>query len=101
MSLKTLKRADLSDAVHQKVGLSRRDSSRFVDAVIETMIERLVAGEAVGISGFGVFETRDKEPRMGRNPKTGAPLPILARRVAVFRPSDLLKAGVDERMRDG
>lgn len=98
--MKTLTRADLGEAVHKDMGLSRLESARFVDAVIETIAERLAAGEAVRISGFGVFEPRDKGPRMGRNPKTRLPAPIPARRVAVFRPSNRLKAGVNERMRN-
>ncbi len=98
--MKAVTRADLAGSIYREVGLSRRDSARFVEAVMETIAERLTAGEAVNISGFGVFEPRDKGPRMGRNPKTGEPAPIAARRVAVFRPSLLLTTAMNERRPD-
>ena len=87
----TVTRADLSEAVCREIGLSRRETSEFVESVLELISERLVAGEAVKISGFGTFTLRDKEPRLGRNPRTGESAPISARRVVVFRPSSLLK----------
>ena len=93
-----LTRANLRDAVHEEVGLSHREAEQFVDVVIETICERLVAGETVKISGFGTFVPRGKGPRMGRNPKTGEPARISARRVAVFRPSRILQTGVSERL---
>ena len=96
--MKALKRVDLTDAVHREVSLSWLESARFVDAVIEEIREALAAGEPVMISGFGSLETRDKGPRMGRNPKTGDPAAIPARRVAVFRLSRILKAGMNGRM---
>ena len=86
----TVTRSELRDAVYEEVGLSRRDAAEFVDSVLETIAERLAAGEAVKISGFGTFRLRDKGPRMGRNPKTGEEARIPARRVVVFRPSHVL-----------
>lgn len=94
--MKTLTRVDLTDAVYREVGLSRRESARFVHEVIQTITEQLAAGEQVRIWGFGSSELRNKGPRMGRNPKTGEPAPISARRVAVFRPSRILKNSVNE-----
>ena len=64
-------RADLTDAVHKEIGLPRRDAKALVDTVIETIAERLEAGEVVKISSFGSFTVRDKGLRVGRNPKTG------------------------------
>ena len=87
----TVTRADLSEAVCREIGLSRRETSEFVESVLELISDRLAAGEAVKISGFGTFTLRDKEPRMGRNPRTGESAPISARRIVVFRPSLLLK----------
>ena len=96
----TVTRADLSEAIHNETGLSRSDTSEFVDLVLELISERLAAGEAVKISGFGTFTLRDKKERVGRNPKSGEPAPISARRVVVFKPSLLLKRrtnrGMDE-----
>ena len=62
----------------------------------ETIAERLAAGDTVKISSFGTFMVRDKGPRMGRNPKTGEPAPVSPRRVAVFRPSGILKRQVEK-----
>ena len=92
----TVTRADLSEAVCREIGLSRRETSEFVESVLELISDRLAVGEAVKISGFGTFTLRDKEPRMGRNPRTGEPAPISARRVVAFRPSSLLKKRIDE-----
>ena len=88
-------RASLTEAVWREVGLPRAEAERFVEAVIETLAERLSAGEEVKIVNFGRFSVRAKGPRVGRNPKTGVPAPIAARRVVVFRPSRTLKNRVN------
>ncbi|MDP3385222.1 MAG: HU family DNA-binding protein, partial [Phenylobacterium sp.] len=67
----TLTRADLCEAVHDEVGLSRQDCATLVERTLELMIQALEAGEQVKLSGFGVFQVRAKRARMGRNPKTG------------------------------
>ena len=90
----TVTRAGLSSAVQGETGLSQHDARELVDSVIETIAERLAAGEPVGISGFGAFDVRDKRERTGRNPKTGKEWPIAARRVVTFRASANLKARV-------
>ena len=92
----TVTRADLTDAVHREIGLPRRDSAALVDTVIETIAERLEAGEDVKISSFGRFTVRDKGMRIGRNPKTGKPVPILPRRVVAFRASGVLKLRIND-----
>ena len=94
----TVTRADLSEAVLREIGLSRRESAKFVDSIIDAIADRLEAGEAVKISGFGTFTLRDKGERLGRNPKTGEPAPIPARRVVVFKPSAVLKRRTAEGM---
>ena len=91
MSNKTLTRMDLTEAVFREVGLSRSESSALVDSVLEHVSDALVRGEQVKISSFGTFSTRDKNARIGRNPKTGEEVPISPRRVLSFRPSHLLK----------
>ena len=95
MAGKTLTRADLTEAVHKKVGLSRAESADLVRSAIDLICDALVAGENVKISSFGTFLVRDKKGRMGRNPKTGEEVPIAPRRVLVFRPSQLMKARVN------
>ena len=91
MSEKTLTRMDLSEAVFREVGLSRNESSELVEAVLQHMSDALAAGETVKISSFGTFSVRDKNERIGRNPKTGEEVPITPRRVLSFRPSHLMK----------
>jgi integration host factor subunit alpha len=87
----TLTRADLSDALHREVGLSRTDSSRLVEQILAHMCEALSNGENVKISGFGSFILRDKGERIGRNPKTGVEVPIAPRRVLTFRASQMMR----------
>tara|TARA_Y100001001_G_C7741445_1_gene214505 strand:+ start:193 stop:486 length:294 start_codon:yes stop_codon:yes gene_type:complete len=91
MSDQTLTRADLADAIYQDVGLSRNESSDLIEALIEEICTALIDGETVKISGFGSFSVREKNARMGRNPKTGEEIPIDPRRVLVFRASHVLK----------
>ena len=97
----TLTRADLTDAVHREIGLPRRDAAALVDTLIETIAERLEAGEDVKISLFGRFTVRGKGLREGRNPKTGEPVPILPRRVVAFRASAVLKQRIKDVMGGG
>lgn len=96
MSDNTITRAQLSEAVYQEVGLSRNRSSDLLEAVLEEVAEALAQGEAVKISSFGSFAVRSKGQRIGRNPKTGEEVPILPRRVLVFRPSQLLKKKIND-----
>lgn len=95
MSGKTVTRADLSEAVYHKVGLSRTESSSLVEAVLSEICDCLASGENVKLSSFGSFVVRDKGRRIGRNPKTGVEVPIEPRRVMVFKPSNVLKARIN------
>jgi integration host factor subunit alpha len=92
-------RADLSEAVYQEVGLSRNESADLVEMVLDEICDALVQGEPVKISSFGSFSVREKGQRMGRNPKTGEEVPILPRRVLVFRASHVLKNHINKAMR--
>ncbi len=94
MAARTVPRANLSEAVYQEVGLSRRESAELVDSVLHEISDALVRGEAVKVSSFGSFLIRQKGERVGRNPKTGEEAPILPRRVLVFRASPALKERV-------
>ncbi|WP_109808259.1 integration host factor subunit alpha [Sphingosinithalassobacter portus] len=87
----TLTRADLSEALHREVGLSRADSAQMVEQILEHMCEALAEGQNVKISGFGSFILRDKGERIGRNPKTGVEVPIAPRRVLTFRASQMMR----------
>lgn len=92
MEGRTITRADLSESVFQEVGLSRNESSDLVETILGEVVEALARGESVKISSFGSFTVRDKGQRVGRNPKTGQEVPILPRRVLVFRASNVLKS---------
>jgi integration host factor subunit alpha len=94
---KTVTRADLHEAVYQKVGLSRKESAALVNLVLKEVADCLERGELVNLSGFGSFVVHQKGDRVGRNPKTGEEVPILARRVIVFRPSAVLKQRIQPR----
>jgi integration host factor subunit alpha len=85
-------KAEIIDSVHDKVGgFSRKESAEVVDAVFATMKDSLSSGDKVKISGFGNFVVRSKKERVGRNPQTGQPIPICARHVLTFKPSQVLK----------
>jgi len=88
----TITRSQLSEAVYQEVGLSRNESAELLEAVLSEVSDALARGEPVKISSFGSFTVRQKGQRIGRNPKTGEEVPILPRRVLVFRPSQVLKS---------
>ena len=96
MTGSTVTRAQLSEAVYQEVGLSRNESADLVENVLNEISETLVRGETVKISSFGSFWVRQKGQRIGRNPKTGEEVPILPRKVLVFRPSHVLKNKINE-----
>jgi integration host factor subunit alpha len=96
MSGKTLTRADLSEAVHREVGLSRTESAELVKAIIDAVAESVVTGDRVKLSSFGTFMVREKGGRVGRNPKTGQEVPITPRRVLVFRPSQVMKTRIND-----
>jgi integration host factor subunit alpha len=93
--MNTVTRAHLAEKIYTQVGLSRNESADLLETVLERVAARLEAGETVKISGFGTFSVRQKGRRIGRNPKTGQEVPILPRRVLIFRPSHVLKARVN------
>ena len=89
-------RSSLSEAVYKNVGLSRNESSTLVDLVFNEISKSLINGGDVKISSFGTFIVKSKNERIGRNPKTGEEVPISARQVVTFRPSNVLKSEVAE-----
>lgn len=101
MGSKTVTRADLSEAVYQKLRLSRTEASNLVEQVLSEIGDTLVRGDTVKLSGFGTFTVRSKGERLGRNPKTGVEVPIEQRRVMIFKPSELLKAYINGGASDG
>lgn len=86
-----LTKAQLADMLYEQIGLNKRESKDMVEAFFDLMGASLVAGDEVKLSGFGNFQMRVKAPRPGRNPRTGELIPIAARRVVTFHPSQKLK----------
>ncbi len=95
MAARAVTRADLSEAVYQEVGLSRKESAQLVDSVLLEISDALVRGETFKLSSFGSFVVRQKRERVGRNPKTGEEFSIPPRRVLAFRASPALKSRIN------
>ena len=91
-----MNKTDLVAAVAQKTGLTKKDAERVVNATVETITENLVKGEKVQISGFGIFEVKEREARVGRNPRTKESIQIPASRQPAFKASKTLKDSVSK-----
>ncbi len=89
-------KAEIAKIVHERVGLSKKESAQIVEAVLDVVRSSLVNGEDVKLSGFGHFMVRQKHARRGRNPKTGGDITIAPRTVVSFRASQLLKSRLNE-----
>jgi integration host factor subunit alpha len=94
-SVRTVTRADLSETVYRRIGLSRSESAELVQEFLDEICDAAARGETVKLSSFGSFVVRSKSERIGRNPKTGVEVPILPRRVMVFKPSNVLKSRIN------
>ena len=89
-------KSEIAQAVYERLGgFSKKESADLVYIIFETMKETLGRGEKIKISGFGNFVLRDKRKRQGRNPQTGEPIQIDARRVLTFKPSQILKQSLN------
>ncbi len=93
----TLTKAELAELLFKNIeNLNSRESKIIVDDFFEMLRVKLSNGEKIKLSGFGNFQVRQKPTRPGRNPKTGQEIPISARRVVTFHPSQKLKRVVDD-----
>jgi len=90
-----MKKIDIIDDIHGKIGFSKLVSSKIVESVFDIIKEVLQREDKVVISGFGNFVIRNKKARRGRNPQTGDDMEISPRRILMFKPSQVLKAGVN------
>jgi integration host factor subunit alpha len=88
-------KADIVEALYEKVGFSKKEAADLVELVFDTIKGTLAQGQKIKISGFGNFVVREKRSRIGRNPQTGQSIEISARRVLTFRPSQVLRAEVN------
>ena len=89
---KTWTRNDLTEAISDSVGLSLTDSSEIIENIFDFILKELENGKDVKISSFGTFMVKRKNSRIGRNPKTGIEVPIIARNVVSFHSSNVLKS---------
>lgn len=85
--MSTITRVDLANSLKSRFGLTAADSYKMIDIIFSEIEQSLINGEDVKIAGFGTFKILSKSARIGRNPKTGVPAVISARRVATFHPS--------------
>lgn len=84
-------KAGIINSVYERVGVTKKEATEYVEAVLETMKEALEAGEDIKVSGFGKFEVRTKGERIGRNPRTNVEIVIPQRSVLRFKVSQVLK----------
>jgi len=84
-------KADLIDEVSRVVELTRKDSEVIVEAIFGSIVRSLHSGDKIEIRGFGSFRTRQRNPRIGRNPKTGDRVEVSAKKIPFFQPSKELK----------
>lgn len=89
-------KADLIEAVYLKTGFSKKESAEIVEMVFDLMKTTLEEGEKIKIAGFGNFVVKSKTSRRGRNPQTGDEIEICSRRILTFKPSQVLKASINE-----
>ncbi|MBI2817707.1 MAG: integration host factor subunit beta [Acidobacteria bacterium] len=84
-------KADLIEEVSRVVEMTRKDSEVIVETIFESIVKALRAADKIEIRGFGSFRTRQRKPRVGRNPKTGARVEVPSKKVPYFKPSKELK----------
>jgi len=86
-----MNKTELIAVVAEKAGMSRKDTERTINAAIDTIVASLAQGNRVQLSGFGVFEAKEREARIGRNPRTKESIQIPATRTPIFKASKALK----------
>ena len=89
-------KADLIEEVARITDVTRRDSEVIVETIFDSIVHSLRAGDKIEIRGFGSFRTRQRKPRVGRNPKTGARVDVPAKKIPFFKPSKELKDTVNQ-----
>lgn len=89
-----MNKADLAQKVQEVLGGTKTQSEEVVETIIETIVSTLKSGDEVSIAGLGIFSTKMRPARMGRNPRTGESIQVPAMRVPKFRPAKALKDAV-------
>ena len=91
-----MNKTELIAIVAEHSGVSKKDAERVINATVDTITQSLMKGEKVQLSGFGIFETKERQARVGRNPLTKQSIEIPASRVPGFKPSKALKDTVNK-----
>ena len=86
-----MNKTELINQVAERAGLSKKDAEQALNAMLDTVSDALAQGDKVQLVGFGSFETKTREARMGRNPKTKEPIEIPATKAPVFKAGKALK----------
>ena len=89
-------KADLVDKIHANTGLTKDGAFAYLETVLETIKKTLETAETVKINGFGSFVIKEKKSRKGRNPQTGEPITIAARKILTFKMSTVLKSAIHQ-----
>jgi integration host factor subunit alpha len=90
-------KVDIVDGIYEKVGFSKTEVAKIVEYIFDIIKDTLIKEDKIKIPGFGNFVVRKKRSRRGRNPQTGNDIEIRARRILTFRPSHLLKGGLNHK----
>ena len=90
-------KVDIVESIYEKVGFSKKEVAKIVEYIFDIIKESLINEDKIKISGFGNFVIRKKRSRRGRNPQTGDDIEITARRILTFKPSQVLKAALNQK----
>ena len=90
-NMQSMTKAELIDEVSKVVEMTRKDSETIVETIFESIVNSLHKGDKIEIRGFGSFRTRQRQPRVGRNPKTGSRVEVPSKRIPYFKPSKELR----------
>ena len=93
-------KVDIVEGIYEKVGFPKKEMAKIVDYIFDIIKDTLIKEDKIKISGFGNFAVRKKRSRRGRNPQTGNPLEITARRILTFKPSHVLKGSLNRKESD-
>lgn len=96
--MSTLTKSDMIEHLMHQLNLTRQEGRCLVESFFDELAESLIDGKEVKLSGFGNFELKDKSSRPGRNPKTGEPVDVSARRVVTFKTGQKFRQKVDENL---
>ncbi|MBS3906635.1 MAG: integration host factor subunit alpha [Syntrophaceae bacterium] len=90
-------KVDIVEAIYEKVGFSKKEVAKIVESIFDIIKEHLQRHDKIKISGFGNFVIRNKRSRRGRNPQTGDDIEITPRRILTFKPSQVMKGGLNRK----